>query len=361
MLFTATTLKDSPANVAFFVAANLASGVDHMFVFLDAPNDSGQEEVFGLLAAEPRVTCLPTTRQQWWQGDRPSSLNVRQRINANWVRTVLEPFSWAEWLFHIDGDEVARLDREALASVPAEYDAVWLPPLEAVSELRPAGRPNRFKRLLDDAELNLLHVLGLIDDPTNQAYFHGHVMGKSGIRPGSALALTLHEAISADGQRQERHSDDRLRLLHYDAVSGEEFIRKWTALAKAGPTRYRASRAPVARALKTLASLELSEEVRERYLLRVYEASTQDDVAVLEDLGFLVRVDPESVPVPARDLPAEAATALAHRVSELSGEEKRRFFVADAESDRQRDGTGRRAGLKPKGRASALRGLVHRG
>ena len=43
MLFTASTLKDSPENVRFFVAANLASGVDHMFVFLDG----GQPDAAG--------------------------------------------------------------------------------------------------------------------------------------------------------------------------------------------------------------------------------------------------------------------------------------------------------------------------
>ena len=115
--------------------------------------------------------------------ERPASLNVRQRINANWTRAVLEPFPWAEWLFHVDGDEVACLDHEALDAVPADLDAVWLPPWEAVSQWTQPGRPTRFKRLLEDADLNLLHVLGAIPEPSNQTYFHGHVMGKSGVRP----------------------------------------------------------------------------------------------------------------------------------------------------------------------------------
>jgi hypothetical protein len=356
MLFTATTVKDSPANVRFFVAANLASGVDHMFVFLDAPQEPDQQEVAELLDAEPRVTCVRTTRRHWWQEDRPQSLNVRQRINANWTRSLLEPFPWAEWLFHIDGDEVALLDRDALAAVPSDRDAVWLPPLEAVSELRPAGRPTRFKRLLDDSDLNLLHVLGAIDAPTNQAYFHGHVMGKTGVRPGSGLALTLHDAISAAGVRQERHRDDRLGLLHYDAVSGEEFIRKWSALARAGHARYRASRQPMARALRTLVGKDVPEPTREKYLRRIYELTTLDDVELLGELGLLEDVDPERRGSTPRPLPEGADEQLAQRVDEMQAAPKRPFFVADARSDRSRDDDGRRRGIR-----SRAKGLVGKG
>jgi len=341
MLFTATTLRDSPANVRFFVDANLASGVDHMVVFLDSPRAPEQREVADFLDGHDRVTCVPTGAA-WWAGDRPAGLNVRQRVNANWARTVLEPFAWADWLFHVDGDEVAVLDREALAAVPPETAAVWLPPLEAVSESCPDGRPTRFKRLLDNADLTLLHVLGALDAPTNQAYFHGHVMGKSGVRPGSGLGLTLHDAVSADGVPQPRHSDPGLRLLHYDAVSGEEFVRKWSALARAGHARYRASRAPVARALKALVEKELEEGVRERYLHRIYELTTRDDVEMLEELGLLEVVDPERGEHRPRDFPDGAADAFAARVEELRPGPKRKYYVAGAPRVRRRAGRVRR-------------------
>lgn len=330
MLVTASTVMDSPGNVRFFVDANLASGVDHMLVFLDAPQEPGQQEVADALASEPRVTCIRTTRKQWWTDGRPPGLNVRQRINANWARALLEPLGWAEWLFHVDGDEVARLDRQAMAEVPADVEAVWLPPWEAVSQPDPPQRPTRFKRLLDDDDLTLLHVLEAIPEPTNQAYFHGHVMGKSGIRPRSGHALTLHEAITADGAPVERHSDDRLGVLHYDAVSGEEFVRKWSALARAGHARYRKSRQPMARALRTLIAKDVPEEVRERYLRRIYDLTTRDDVELLGDLDLLLDIDPMLDPAPPRALPPGAADALAARVEELRSVPKEQFFVADA-------------------------------
>ncbi len=333
MLVTASTVMDSPGNVEFFVQANLASGVDHMLVFLDAPQGPGQREVAAFLDAEPRVTCLRTGRKQWWTDGRPPGLNVRQRINANWARALLEPFGWAEWLFHVDGDEVARLDRDAMAAVPEDAEAVRLPPWEAVSQPAPECRPTRFKRLLDDDDLTLLHVLEALPEPTNQAYFHGHVIGKSGIRPRSGHALSLHDAITADGERLRCHEDDRLGVLHYDAVSGEEFVRKWEALARAGHARYRKSRQPMARALRTLIAKDLPEEVRARHLQRIYELTTRDDVDLLGELGLLLDVDPLRDPAPPRELPAGAADALAARVAELASVPKAQFYVADRVKD----------------------------
>lgn len=354
MLFAASTIKDSPANVRFFVEANLASGLDHLVVFLDAPREADQREVAALLDDHPHVTCVRAGRD-WWGGDRPASLNVRQRINANWTRALLEPFTWAEWVFHIDGDEVARLDRDALAGVPDGVNAVRLPPLEAVSEWSPPTRPTLFKRLLQDDELNLLRVLGVLDDASNQAYFHGHVMGKSGVRPSSGLGLTLHEAVSPDGRRQRAHEHDGLAVLHYDATSGEEFVRKWNALAAAGPARYRASRQPMARALKTLISRDLPEEVRATYLRRIYERTTADDVRALDDLGLLERVDPLGSKVSPRPFPAGGAEALAHRVDQLRTAEKRPFFVADETKDGPTTPTGRDSAT------SRLKRIVQRG
>lgn len=359
MLFAASTIKDSIDNVQFFVTANLASGLDHLVVFLDAPRDPGQREVADWLDAHPQVTCIRTGRG-WWADGRPANLNVRQRINANWLRTVLEPFAWAEWVFHIDGDEVARLDREVLAAVPSDCGAVWLPPLEAVSQWSPRERPTLFKRLLDDDELNLLRVLELIDADTNQAYFHGHVMGKSGVRPSSGLALTLHEVVSVDGQRQRPHHDERLAVLHYDAVSGEEFVRKWNALAAAGPARYRASRQPMARALKTLISLDVPDDVRARHLQRIYELTTADDVATLDELGLLTRVDPREDGQRPRPFPTGAHEAFTARITELQTVAKREFFIADKAKDSRLDTSSEDRG-GPATARDRLKRIIQRG
>lgn len=159
MLFTVSTVLDSLTNVQRWVSANQAMGVDHQIVFLDAPRADGQREIGDFLAAEPRVSVVRTGRG-WWRGDRPHRLNARQRINANLAAHALVDVAGADWLFHLDGDEVFAGDREAIQSLPATTSAVWLSPLEAVSTHSPATHPTQFKRLLDDGELNLLRVLG---------------------------------------------------------------------------------------------------------------------------------------------------------------------------------------------------------
>lgn len=333
MLVTATTVLDTPVNVGRFVRDNLAMGVDHLVVFLDAPLAPGQDEVRHLLTEHPHVTCVPTDRT-WWHGDRPDRLNVRQRINANVAVSLVEGVEEVDWLVHLDGDEVVHLDPVALAAIPADVPSLRLAPLEAVSTMRPDRRPTAFKRLLGEEDLLLLSVLGVVDEATNQSYFHGHVLGKSGVRPRSGLRLALHEPLTAGGRRLPRaqcHEDAGLRVLHYDAVSGEEFVRKWRTMAAAGPVAARPDRAPMVRALRRLVAKGLPDDVAAEYFTRIYEATTQDDVATLEDLGLLERVDPaEGTHVPTA-LSRPGSTRLSARLEELRAAPKRPFHVNHGE------------------------------
>jgi len=327
MLLTVSTVLDSRANVEHFVRSNLAMGIDHMVVFLDGPGAPGQREVRDWLETVPQVTAVPCDRS-WWNGERPRSLNVRQRANANIVASILADQPWATWVFHLDGDEVFAGDRAVLETVPQETGAVWLTPLEAVSQLEPQGWPTRFKRLLEPDDLHLLEVLGMLSEPANRDYFHGHVKGKSGVRPSSGLRLTLHEAVHPDGQVAPRAEDPALAVLHYDAISGEEFIRKWTAMLGAGPAQYRQNRATVADALRALVGKDLSPEAARRYLLRIYETTTQDDVATLDELGLLVHRDPTQGTHRPEPLSAEQQAVLADGLARMAREPKRHFSIA---------------------------------
>ncbi len=127
-------------------------------------------------------------------------------------------------------------------------------------------------------------------------------------------------------------------------------MRKWTALAQAGPARYRPSRAPSARALRTLVSSDLPEETRAKYLRRIYDLTTRDDVELLDELGLLVEHDPErSGHRPRGRSPRVLPSSSRARVAELSAAPKAGFFVDDAP----------RAGQR--GRNERLKRLVRRG
>lgn len=286
MLFTVTTVKDSRANVERFVARNLAQGVDHMFLFLDAPDP----EVEAFLEGHPHVT-FTVTDKAYWGGDRPEDLNNRQVLNSNLVNGVLAPFAWATWLFHIDADEVVHLDRDRLlAEVPASRPFVRLESVEAVSQRHWDGEVTHFKRLLTPAELQLLAALDLIDEADNRAYFRGHTHGKLGVRPGLELRLQLHRVVDEDGDVLPPYTAPWLSLLHYESHDGEEFVRKWMAHVSAGTLRFRPHRERLLTALTTLVRIEgLTPERRHHYLMRLYDRWVQDDLETLDELGLLIR------------------------------------------------------------------------
>ena len=291
MIISATTVKDSRENVEKHVRRNLRGGVDHLVVFADAPLPEVEEYLDG----EPDAT-LVRAYGTWWGDLDPGGLNERQINNAALLSRLVAGFDWAEWAFALDGDEVAQIDRGVLDRLDASVRAVRLLPLEAVSRMGPGADPTQFKRLLNDDELELLHVLGVIAEPRERAYFRGHVTGKPGVRPSSDRALGVHHVIdTTNGERVAAHTDPGLTLLHYESPNGQEFVRKWLALLSSGPdvSQHRA-RAPLARAISTVLTLGLPPEETSAVLERLYERCALDEVETLARLGFLVEADPDA-------------------------------------------------------------------
>lgn len=287
MIATVSTVKDTLPNVQSFVADNLAGGVDHMVVFLDAPD----AEVEGWLAGQEHVSYV-VADDAWWGKGRPKDLNARQRDHANIVRSLLTVVPGIDWIFHVDADEVVQVDRTVLDDLPEKVRHARLLPLEAVSQMHWDGRPTWFKRLLPAEDLHLLEVLGVLERPSNGALFHGHVEGKVGMRPSLDAWLTLHRVVDADREPLETFEHDGLRLLHYESYSGEDFVRKWSTMLASGMPSLRKARQTTADAVHALLRKDLAPEVRERYLAEIFRRTTEDDFDTLRDLGLLTRVDP---------------------------------------------------------------------
>ncbi|GAB2771593.1 hypothetical protein GCM10027020_25890 [Nocardioides salsibiostraticola] len=324
MIISASTVKDTLPNVQRFVAGNLAGGIDHLVVFLDA-GDSDCPGVRSWLEEQTHVTCIRTDKS-WWHGERPAELNVRQRINANVIKAVASTVESVEWVFHLDADEVAQIDRGVLASVPDETQVVTLAPLEAVSRQYWDGDPTWFKRKLSKAELTLLETLGVIDRAHNGAYFHGHVDGKSGVRPGTDRWLTLHHGVDAQGEELPTFKDPALSLLHYESYSGEDFVRKWTSILSAGPmANFRPGREPTAVALRALIGLGLSAEEAAPFFRRIFERTTEDDFETLRDLRLLVEVDPLQGSHEPAPWPGDDEQRFADALAAIAGVSKRPF------------------------------------
>ena len=189
-----------------------------------------------------------------------------------------------------------------------------LAPLEAVSRKQLGRRPDLVQaaarhRRPDAAARRSASV----DRPSNGAYFHGHVDGKSGIRPTPDLWLTLHHVVDAE---QERASSLRHRLpacgccttsrsrARSSSASGP---RSW----RPGPMpNFRPAREPTAVALRTLIGKGLTAEQAAPYLMRIFERTTEDDFETLRDLGLLGR---GRLREPAPTCPSRSRPALAGR------------------------------------------------
>lgn len=352
MLFGVSTVKDTLPHVQRFVAGNLAGGLDHLVVFLDQPGADGQGEVADYLDAHAHVTCVRAGKG-WWGESRPQGLNERQSTNAGVVSHLLGEAPDVAWVFHVDGDEVVRLDRAALAAVPQERTAVLLSPREAVSRLSWDREPDLFKIRLDQPDLRLLHQLGVIADSSNRDYFHGHLQGKCGVRPGPNAWLGLHRALTDAGGLVEGFADERLELFHYESYDAEEFIRKWSAMTTSGPRAgFRAGRAALADAVRTLLEKELPPEVRHAQLIRLFERTTMDDVQTLTDLALVLKTDPLAGGHRPAALSPEAATVVGERIDALRGVDKSAYFRGS--SPRAEDGAAKGKSKKRNGARAAL-------
>ena len=289
MICTTSTVKTSLEHLTQFVDRNLAAGVDHMFVFLDDEMPEGSE----LLASNPCVTVVQAYGDYWGER-RPPGLNTRQTINANLVRVLLAPLPWAQWLFHIDSDEALDIDKGYLTSLAPSVTSIQLQVLEVVSTPDGASQ-DLFKRPLTDRELTLLTVLGVIDRPENRALYNGYVMGKPGIRPSLDRQLHIHRAKDLNAEPLEMLRHEALRVLHYDSLSLEDFRRKWAAHHAPGQAAvYGEKKDRIRSALGSIVENEkLDEAQKDRYITRLYELEVQDDVATLDELGFLERLSPD--------------------------------------------------------------------
>lgn len=332
MITTVSTVKDDLARLQRWIDRNMAAGVDRMLVFVD---DRDDEQTTALLNA--RLGVVAVDAGTWWGDDFPAKLNARQRINANAALSVVRAIDPTGWMFHIDGDEVVHLDKERLLGLDDDVEAVQLAPLEALSQWEwQDDEVTLFKRLLSDAELNLLHLLGRLERPENNAYFRGHTAGKAGLRLSSDAWLEIHRVVDDTRTPIAAHRASWLQVLHYESHTLEEFVRKWSNHATSGHRLVaRPGRRRLASAMTAKGWDEWPAEVADQVRRDLFAATALDDREGLERLGLLV------APVMPRR-PAEAAPSdphldqVAEGLAALATTDKARFNLRQPDaSDEQ--------------------------
>lgn len=287
MLFTTTTIKDTTEGIEAFVSANLRAGADHMLLFIEGDEAASQASSF---AHHPHVTAVPTGDRYWHTVNRRFNLNLRQVTNATLASTALAAIPWVDWLFHIDGDETLHLDRDHLLGLPPTVHAVHLRTLEAASD--GSGDVRAFKEKLTAEQLRDLHARGLVSEPRNTSYLRGHLAGKAGARPSPFIRLGVHKARTHHGATLVHHQHTSLGVLHYEAVTPEAFIRKWTNLATAGAKHSPTRRVLADRVRAILSDGDATPAQKDARLREVYDECGRDDVSALKRLGLLVEPDP---------------------------------------------------------------------
>jgi hypothetical protein len=285
MITTVSTVKDDLPRLERWIDRNLAAGVDRMLVFVDDRDDTQTAE-----ALNARRGVVAVDAATWWGDDFPPKLNARQRVNANAALAVVRESDPRGWVFHIDGDEVLHLDRERLLGLEDEVVAVVLSPLEALAQWEwPNDEVTVFKRLLADEELNLLHLLGMLERPDNHAYFRGHTVGKAGLRASTDAWLDIHRVVDDSRTPVDAHRAPWLQVLHYESHTLEEFLRKWSNHITSGHRLVaRSERRRLASAMQAEGWKEWPAEVVDEVRRELFAATALDDREGLDRLGLLV-------------------------------------------------------------------------
>ena len=105
-------------------------------------------------------------------------------------------------------------------------------------------------------------------------------------------------------------------------------MRKWSAMLAAGPEiSLRPVRERTKQAIQALIGKPLTPELREQYLMRIFERTTEDDFDTLRELGLLVEADPAKGGHLPQPLPAEAREQLAGLLAALADQPKDPFKV----------------------------------
>lgn len=284
-IVTVSTLRDTLANVRWFVDRTLASGVDHMFVFLD----QRQPRLHGYLAEHPHVSVVPTG-SDYWHAERPPRVEERQSVNATLANAVCAAAPSVRWLFHIDCDEALDFDRDALLA--GDDAVVRFPTREVVAEGGDVDRDRlRFKRMPTQPQLLALAGLGAISEPDLEYYLRGHAAGKSGLRPDLRLRMTVHVVNDDRGIKAQAATPEEAHLLHYDSWCVRDLTARWQDLTrrKAARSNHRERRKRLGLAVSGVVNHPLlEEEIRQQYLQTLFDRHVADDVASLRALDLVV-------------------------------------------------------------------------
>lgn len=223
----ATVDEPAPLIIAF-VAHTLSLGPKALHLFLDRPNPEAEAALRGL----PNLHLVVCDDAHWTisrNGKRPKLHVWRQRVNTEHIFKSTD----ADWLVSIDCDEFLRGDVVTdLAAQPAAVDFLRIPVIERV--LPPDHQQTGlfdgiFRRPMPHFAKFGAEVYGK-DAVYYKDGMTGHSVGKSALRVGRDLAVSIHGPLPTLPDRPDYKVTEakakHVQLLHFDGITPLHYALK---------------------------------------------------------------------------------------------------------------------------------------
>jgi FkbM family methyltransferase len=219
---TVTTLKEPPERVKAFVAQHTYLGAAEIWLYFDDPDDPS----ISLVEKLPQVRVVRCTAEhKAAYCNKAGTHEGRQKANANHAYSLTK----AEWMIHLDADEMVDADRP-IASLLAEAkdDVLRLAPYEAMHYGKAAvnGRPAYYFRGAlpgnERGQAAAERAYGRFAG-TLAAGMLSHSAGKYFVRTGLPDALLSIHAPFRGEKRAKGVEVNGARLLHFHGYDYEEW------------------------------------------------------------------------------------------------------------------------------------------
>lgn len=253
---TVTTLKASLEETLSFVNYHLNSGIDHMFLFFDDPEDVAYIH----LRNNPQISSFKCNNDHWkkFNMGANSLIYSKQETNATYAFNLAKK-SGFDWIIHIDSDELLAGPTtipKYLKSIPEKVTVLKFPVIEAVPQnfiydhpfseikyFKTFGKTlfhnNLFKSSITDLlyfriqskfwriKKRMAKTLGS-NQASKEPYIYGHIKGKSAIRMNAKIeTLRPHFPIPEECTYPNLSVSKSFKLLHFDCLGFESWKKKW--------------------------------------------------------------------------------------------------------------------------------------
>ena len=256
---TITTLKAPASETLAFINYHLNSGVDHMYLFFDDPED----EAIPLIENFSNLSIFRCNDAYWANTGTDQKSDVQQRMSHNAMKAFnLARENGFEWVIHIDHDEFIygpSSVKNYLTTLSDRIEVIRFPVMEAMpqsysyknafEDIRYFKVFNALASTLPDFSTTEPHavkqeksikrwhlkrkiarVLGSkhVKYDLGRNFLHGHQMGKSAIKTSARIKyIDSHKPLPETGNNPEIIVSDSFYILHYDCMGFDSWKNKW--------------------------------------------------------------------------------------------------------------------------------------